>query len=605
MVDRLDKKLTVKILPRFNNAKEWSDLMAIIKNLKENLKKYPTSNLYKITDKILLAKRLAQSLNPSLPGGLHEITLEVYDMIFENVRTNNGNLLGIDLGLYSSGLFPFFQYATVPNKTLYLNNIIKKHYLELTPQELVLCLPGFLASILPGLDDQNENLLKNLKEIFAKARQKVGDNCFYGGLWSVILRTQRLRLVGMKYINDTVPLYKTIEENNDLKAEYIFNYYPNLSVLVINALTAVIEDENVQVQRLALDYVISRLPINNSILSVDEKIAVVISALSLLIKNEYSTIRRLLTWLMGTNQDDELEMGDPLIKYMIELVTASIKKMFDVKSYTKEKLNNGIKIVDQLFKQQVKLVDYVLENISIDMISCVEDYCEKNVGSTNTNKTDDILTKVKKFFDYYSSYLECLWKSLGKLLHKSVSQVENSEEEIAFALKLLKFCLDHIRLEDIKMKNKFYIPIISSLLKALINFQIQGKESFPQIKSALVLALKFTKDLQTVPNTNNNNNNSTAMSYEYEESQNTINITQNQTNYKHSIRSILKYDDKNISLLESFKENIMLYQHFFIKICRILLEATKSGKISKHEMKIFRQATELLLAIQEYSVQEG
>lgn len=81
-----DKKISEKILPKFNSAKEWSDLMTILKNFSVNLKKYQTFNMSKLTDKILLAKRLAQSLNPSLPGGLHEITLDVYDSIFENIR---------------------------------------------------------------------------------------------------------------------------------------------------------------------------------------------------------------------------------------------------------------------------------------------------------------------------------------------------------------------------------------------------------------------------------------------------------------------------------------------------------------------------------------
>jgi hypothetical protein len=74
---------------------------------------------------------------------------------------------------------------------------------------------------------------------------------------------------------------------------------------------------------------------------------------------------------------------------------------------------------------------------------------------------------------------------------------------------------------------------------------------------------------------------------------------------KHSIGSILNNNDQNISLLESFKENILLYQNFYIELCKILLKSTKFGKISRHDMKIFRQATELLLAIQEYSIQEG
>ena len=39
-MDKFDKKLSNKILLKFNNAKEWSDLIQILKNLKENLVKY-------------------------------------------------------------------------------------------------------------------------------------------------------------------------------------------------------------------------------------------------------------------------------------------------------------------------------------------------------------------------------------------------------------------------------------------------------------------------------------------------------------------------------------------------------------------------------------
>ena len=85
-MQKLDKKITKKILPRFDSAKDWSDLMTIMKNFKENLKKYSNCNMSKITDKLLLGKRLAQCLNPSLPHGLHEITLEIYDTLFENIR---------------------------------------------------------------------------------------------------------------------------------------------------------------------------------------------------------------------------------------------------------------------------------------------------------------------------------------------------------------------------------------------------------------------------------------------------------------------------------------------------------------------------------------
>jgi hypothetical protein len=618
-MEKFDKKITDKILPKFNNAKEWSDLMTIIKNFKENLKKYSGFNMYNTTDKVLLAKRLAQSLNTSLPGGLHEISLEVYDTIFENIRQHQGGYLGVDLGLYSSGLFPFFQYATVPNKILFLNNIVKKHYIELQDSELALCLPGLLGSVLPGLDDQNETILKTIKEIFAKIRSKVGETFFFGTLWDLILRTQRLRLVGLKYLNEVIPLYKTIEtqENPEAMEEYIKNYYPNLPVLVINSLTSVVEDENVLVQRWAMDFIMTRLPLNNKILNEDHKVSLVISALKLLIKNDYTTARRLEGWLMGGNQEEELEMGDPAIKYMIELVIKSIKKIFSIKNSTKDKLNNGIKIIDQLFKQQVKFVDYVLEFVAMDMINCVEHYWTTCSGNT---ETDEIMIKVKKFFEYDSTYLDCMWNSLGKLLHNAVSQsltlkkeenktpalqdnanqmeVEgnndedqqlnhigeiNSYEDINNAIKLLKLCLLHIHLDSIDKKNKFYIPIISSLLKALVNYNIEEREKLIEIKSVLVLALKFTKDLQDLPRKPNE--------------------IEGKASHKNSIKSILLQNEQNFSLLEGFKENIILFQSFFIEICKLLLDPANAD-ISKHDMKIFKQSTELLIRIQEYSNQE-
>jgi hypothetical protein len=399
-----------------------------------------------------------------------------------------------------------------------------------------------------------------------------------------MLRTQRLRLVGLKYIIDNIPSYKHVEENIDQLDDTIAKFYPNLNVLVINSLTVMIEDEaNVQVQRLALDFVTSRLPINNKIINQEQKVSLVISALSLLIKNEYTTTRRLLAWLMGNNQEEELEMGDPLIKYMIELVTISVKRIFDRKNATKEKLNNGLKIIDTLFKQQVKLVDYILENISIDLIACVDEYWH-NVSNNNAN--DEIIIKVKKFFDYDQAYFDCLWNSLGKLLHNCVSNInsENITFDIHQCIKLLKLCLLHIQLEVLEKKTKFYLPIISSLLRAILIFKID-KDNISDMKPALVLALKFTKDLQEDHSLNNNSSGDPTY------------------NRKYSIKLILRQNDQNYSLLESLKENIILFQNFYIQICKLYLDLG-TNEISTKDMKIFKQATELIIRIQEYCIQD-
>jgi len=89
-----------------------------------------------ITEKITLGKRLSQCLNPILPPGTHLQALKVYELLFKNMELNTYNESRLsndfvfqfsqDLGIYSSGLFPFFQYASSQvkhlNKTRYLGN---------------------------------------------------------------------------------------------------------------------------------------------------------------------------------------------------------------------------------------------------------------------------------------------------------------------------------------------------------------------------------------------------------------------------------------------------------------------------------------------------
>ena len=92
---------------------------------------------------------------------------------------------------------------------------------------------------MPGLEDQNEQIHKLIKEIFLKARQKVGETNFFGIFWAVILRTTRVRLSGLKYLVEAIPVYKQYEENkDDIQKDFVKNYYPNISILVVNSLLA-------------------------------------------------------------------------------------------------------------------------------------------------------------------------------------------------------------------------------------------------------------------------------------------------------------------------------------------------------------------------------
>ena len=93
-----------------------------------------------------------------------------------------------------------------------------------------------------------------------------------------------------------------------------------------------------------MDYLINHFPINNEILKQKEKVAIVRSALNLLIKNEYSTTRRLFSWLLGNLHEEEVDHDNSTYKSMRDLLVQAIKKIFDSKNISRENLNSGIKI---------------------------------------------------------------------------------------------------------------------------------------------------------------------------------------------------------------------------------------------------------------------
>ena len=87
-MDKFEKKLNDKILSQFIAAKEWGDLISILKELITYIKKEIEKkeiNLSLLIDKVTISKRLAQCLNPQLPAGVHETALEIYEIILKDI----------------------------------------------------------------------------------------------------------------------------------------------------------------------------------------------------------------------------------------------------------------------------------------------------------------------------------------------------------------------------------------------------------------------------------------------------------------------------------------------------------------------------------------
>ena len=73
----------------------------------------------------------------------------------------------------------------------FLDNIVKNILLSIKIDELILCFPGLLAALIPGLDDNDEKTTKLIYESFdnfiEKFKEKEQPQIFFGSFWTILL----------------------------------------------------------------------------------------------------------------------------------------------------------------------------------------------------------------------------------------------------------------------------------------------------------------------------------------------------------------------------------------------------------------------------------
>jgi len=152
-----------------------------------------------IPRKLVVAKRLAQCLNPALPTGVHQRALEVYVHILavlgvRIISIHSAHSCSIDnlflkaeglkrdLSLWSSSLFPFFEYAATSVKVRErlvsffflpyaftfikptLLNIYDTHYLPLQ-SGLRPIMKSFILALLPGLEEETGEFFEKVRAL--------------------------------------------------------------------------------------------------------------------------------------------------------------------------------------------------------------------------------------------------------------------------------------------------------------------------------------------------------------------------------------------------------------------------------------------------------
>ena len=259
-------------LEAFDRIKEWTDLGNWLQKTAKMLETHPTKYT---PQKKLLAKRLSQCLNDSLPIGIHRTALNIYVIIFEQIKSDR-DLLCQDIAIYSFGLFPFFPKASIQVKPEMIE-IFRKYYLILEIQ-IIPMLTGFVSCLLPGLEEQDETLQKQIIELLNDVNGIVGDKFFLSTVWFVLLKNSKNRLACFKILNkkfgESITTKSLIndfsytlgddEKSNPMLLKVLSEikasngdperFFPN-SWTVINGLCKCLEDDDIVIKKNCLDFI--------------------------------------------------------------------------------------------------------------------------------------------------------------------------------------------------------------------------------------------------------------------------------------------------------------------------------------------------------------
>ncbi|KAF9447031.1 hypothetical protein P691DRAFT_803039 [Macrolepiota fuliginosa MF-IS2] len=451
-----------KCLNAFDNVHEWADCIAFLKQL---LKTFQTYMQFKeIPKKLIVAKRLSQCLNPALPTGVHQRALDVYSHILV-VRGSEG--LKQDLALWSSGLFPFFEYAATSVKPTLLN-IYDTYYLPLQG-DLRPIMKSFILALLPGLEEETGEYFEKVLGLLDKLSGTVSPSFFFQNIWLVMLTTPSARGTSLNFLARRLPRMNADEDITPIIGRDIG--------LMIRAFAAALEDENLLVRRSALDILIQSIRVDGFAVRkahVDDRAILMRAATGVVLRRDLSLNRRLYTWLLGPDEKSENQVAF-LRENALELLSRTLKAEMVSPS--------GEYAESRPFKIYISLLDkweigaLLTEVLIYDALKAVKYLTEHPVDSS-----EDISMTASTLYEAVEPQL--VWKYLLTAVFKELSGDGDAFEGI----ELVRFILRSFP-QDEELQT-LHFPVIFAGIVDIFNLQIQenpAKASTRTYQQAMLL----------------------------------------------------------------------------------------------------------------------
>ncbi|KAF7302659.1 Dopey-N domain-containing protein [Mycena chlorophos] len=460
------KKYTQQVercLNSFDNVQEWADCIAFLKQLLKTFQSY--MQFKEIPRKLIVAKRLSQCLNPALPTGVHQRALDVYSHILAVLGSEG---LKRDLALWSSGLFPFFEYAATSVKPALLN-LYDTHYLPLQAS-LRPIMKSFIIALLPGLEEETGEFFDKagafLYRRFRNAH--LSPAFFFQNIWLVMLTTPSARGNALNLLGRRLPRLNAEEDITVIIGQDIG--------LMIRAFAAALEDDNLLVRRGALDLLLQSMRVDSIAVrqaQADDRAILMRAATSVVLRRDLSLNRRLYTWLLGPDEGSERQVAY-FREHALVLLRSTLKEEMSSPS--------GDYAESRPFKIFISLLDKweigaaLTESLVFDAFKAIK----RLVGTANGG--EDVTMTASTLYEAVEPAV--LWKQLLGAVFGEITGSGNDTEAIDMVLFVLR---TFVQDEEVRT---IHLPIIFASLVDLVDIQVQtsaAKALTPAVRSTLIL----------------------------------------------------------------------------------------------------------------------
>ncbi|KAI8088322.1 Dopey, N-terminal-domain-containing protein [Thamnidium elegans] len=464
--------LVEKNLQSFDAVNEWADIISFLGRLLKSFQAYPQFPV--IPRKQLVAKRLAQCLNPGFPAGVHQKTLEVYAFILKTIGSDQ---LAEDLALWSTGLFPFVQYAATHVKPQ-LINLFETYYFPLRGR-LRPAMRGFIIALLPALEEEGSEYFDKVVNLLENLSETIELPFFYSCMWLVMISNPSLRSPALNYLLRKLPKISDREA-----VAVVIGGKENLS-LMIRAFASTLSDQQVLVQRSILELLVQNFMLKSRMIPNDDLVILMRAALGIVLRKDMSLNRRLYAWLLGTETSSQSQLTY-FLTFAEKPSTRAMRGMLQEQQTEPAIQQRPYKILISLMDKW-EIGQPIVNNIFIDSLT-----------SLRTKSNPELMQTANMWMDMMEPYLICLklFDIIDTCFPDSNTKKPDTERNLS-SMKLVEFTFQSFTLTDEEIK-LVHFPLILAALSKKLKLALKSPsfiEILPQVSQCISLILILLQQL--------------------------------------------------------------------------------------------------------------